>query len=121
MSPEQRRQFIHDQLAKRGKILDLSPAKLTPEQKTQQIAKEFWIEIDNKIRLPFLRSLKSLSDYHPAATQQMLLDAFVSKFCTMSKDELVILVSIMHMEVMEQQMASQVNAGLCGPDMDIPI
>ena len=120
LPPDARRRAIQAYLKGRG--LTASPASvLTPEAILARHAMGFWDQVIRNVAKPLLKAISTPSAYNPAGTQRLLVDTFTSKFSTMSKDELVMLVSIMHAEEMEKQINQMVEAGLVGPDMEKPL
>lgn len=114
--PTVRAAFIKQKLAERGLVqVETTP---TPEQRICTAAMQIFNEVTNTTLRPLLKSLAKPTDYSPAGTQQLLVDSFKTKFTTFSKEELVILLAIMHAEELESQAAQMAHAGLVGPDMD---
>jgi hypothetical protein len=120
LPPEQRKRAIAHYLGGRGYSAP-PPTILTPEANLARAAMGMWDSVLRNVAKPLLRAIPSPSQYQPAGTQRLLKDAFTSKFSTLSKDELVMLVSIMHAEEMEKQIVQMVEAGLCGEHMSQPI
>ena len=119
LNPDARKQAIQDYLKDKG--LTTPQAKLlTPEAILSRTAMGIWDSVLRNVARPLLKSIPTPDKYNPEGTQRILLDAFKGRFNSMSKEELVMLVSIMHMEEMEKQMDQMVRAGLVGPDMDKP-
>jgi hypothetical protein len=116
-SPEQRKRAIAHYLGGRGYSAP-PPTILTPEAILARVAMGMWDSVLRNVAKPLLRAIPSPAQYQPDGTQRLLKDAFTAKFNTLSKDELVMLVSIMHAEEMEKQIVQMVEAGLCGADMD---
>ena len=121
MDEKQRKQFIDDQLRARGKFIAPPNHILTPEQILAREAMSIWEQVKRNIAMPLLKAIPTPSQYQPAGTQRLLKDAFVHRFNGMSKDELVMLVSIMHAEELEKWVDACVKGGLCGPDMEKPV
>lgn len=118
LPPHERKRAINDYLKLTGKTTPLTT--LTPEQSITRQAMGIWDQVLRNVAKPLLKGMKKPSDYIPAGTQHILVDAFKSRFNHMSKDELVSLVSIMHGEELEKQCAQCANAGMIGEHMDNP-
>ena len=116
LNPEQRRLALADYLNARSPIPIIGEP--TPAQRVARDAMHIWDAVLRNTARPLLRALKHPSDYQPAATQQLLVDAFVSRFSKLSREELCNLVSVMHAEELEKQVAQMVAAGHVGEDMD---
>lgn len=121
LPPEQRKRAIQDYLRARGLSTPHTATDLSPEAILARQAMAIWDQVLRNVARPLLKAIPTPSAYQPAGTQRLLKDAFTSKFHQLSKDELVMLISIMHAEELEKQINSMVAAGLCGPDMDKPI
>lgn len=120
LPPEQRKRAIQDYLRARGLTMP-STTDLSPEAILARQAMAIWDQVLRNVARPLLKAIPTPSAYQPAGTQRLLKDAFASKFHQLSKDELVMLISIMHAEELEKQINAMVAAGLCGPDMYKPI
>ena len=116
--PTKRRLALHDYLVKRGLASPSSVQLITPEVTASRVAMGFWEHIVKTVARPMLKALKQPNDYSPAGTQQLLYSSFRDKFNTMTKDELVILVSVMHAEELEKQCQSAAHAALIGDHTD---
>lgn len=116
--PVKRRLAIQDYLESRN-LTHIPPSNIiTPEQILARTAMGIWDSIVRNVARPMLKAMKQPSDYNPAGTQRLLMDSFKHKFSNLSKDELVMLVSIMHTEELEKQCAQTANAGLVGEYSD---
>lgn len=121
LPPHERRRALQDYLKQRG-LTSAPPAHvLTPEQILARAAMGIWDSVLRNVARPLLKSLPNKESYIPAGTQRLLMDSFMHKFNSLSKDELVMLVSIMHAEELEKQINDMVSAGMVGPDMDKPV
>jgi hypothetical protein len=119
MNPEQRKAFVDDTLKKRGLYVE-TPSE-THEQAICRTAVGIFNGVTSNVAQPLLAALNSPSQYDSAGTQRLLKDAFQSRFNTFGKDELVILLSIMHAEELEKQCRQMADAGLVGKDKDKPL
>lgn len=118
IDPDKRRAAVQAYLQSRGYSSDRRTHILTPEANLSREALGIFDAVLKNYARPMLRALKQPSDYSPAGTQLLFKEAFTARFSKLSKDELVMLVSIMHAEELEKQTAQMANAGLVGEDMD---
>jgi hypothetical protein len=123
MNPDQRRQMIEDFIDKKTLGEYHARKNRPPTAEEQCIAKcrAFWREVELTTAVPLLRALPSASAYDMVGTMKLLRDAFDSKFNSLTKDELVFIISLMHTEEMTKHVKSIVDQGLVGADMDKPI
>ena len=121
LPPDKRALAIADYLKERN-LYHAPPAQIiTQEAIIARHAMGIWDQVIRNVAKPLLKSVKTPRAYSKAGTQRILMDAFKSRFNSMSKDDLVILVSQMHTEELEKQCESVANAGMIGEDMDKPI
>jgi hypothetical protein len=116
MNPEQRKLFVDDQLKKRGKFVELPTP--TAEQRICTDALKIFNNVTESTLKPLLKALKTPSQYDSKGTQFLLRQAFEKEFRTFSKDELCVLLALMHAEELEKQAYSMAQAGLIGNFVD---
>lgn len=114
--PNKRRLAITDYLAHRaGRPLPTIGAP-SPEDQAMCQAITIWDQVNKNVARPLMRALKHPDDYQPDETQLMLGRAFQEKFGKLSKDEMCFLLSVMHAEELEKQVAEGVKTGNVGED-----
>jgi len=113
MNPEQQKQFAKDEVKKRLGPLP-SVSQPTADEKLMRMSIGIFNHVTNTTLKPLLESITTPAAYNKLGTQKLLLDAFEREFKVMSKEELIRLVSIMHMEELEKQAAQMAEAGLIG-------
>lgn len=94
---------------------------LSAEEQLFVKAVKAWQDVENQTVRPLLKALPTAAQYNTEGTMRLVKDAFISKFATWNKEELLFLVTIMHTEEMTKKITEMVNQGMVGPDMDKPI